>query len=122
MEILLFWIIFAVVVGIAASNRGRSGFGWFLLSILLSPLLGLILVLVLPDQKKQQAAHSDAAGRRPCPRCGEQIMRSAVVCRFCDADLAPIGGRSTRVLEDEPPQGMAAVRDLLTSRKKRDRQ
>ena len=30
--IILFWIGFAVVVGIAANNRGRNGAGWGLLA------------------------------------------------------------------------------------------
>lgn len=28
--------------------------------------------------------------RRACPRCGEAIMRSATVCRFCQAQVEPI--------------------------------
>ncbi len=31
--------------------------------------------------------------RRPCPACGEMIVRSAIVCRFCGEDF---GGRSRR--------------------------
>ena len=52
MELLFFWIILAIVVGVVAESRGRSGFGWVLLSaLLISPLLGLILVLCLPNLK-----------------------------------------------------------------------
>lgn len=48
MGIVITWLILAAVVWIVASARGRSGFGWFLLSaLLISPLLGLILVLCL---------------------------------------------------------------------------
>jgi hypothetical protein len=54
MEFLIFWFLFAIVVGIAASSRGRSGFGWFLLSCLISPLLGLILVLVLAKNEPRR--------------------------------------------------------------------
>lgn len=43
----LFWLALAVVVGFAASGRGRSGVGWFLIAILISPLLALILLLVM---------------------------------------------------------------------------
>ena len=54
MEIFLFWIVLAVIVGVVANARGRSGIGWFFLSaLLLSPLLGLILVLCLTNLKKQ---------------------------------------------------------------------
>lgn len=46
--IFLFWIGFAIVVGVAASNRGRNGAGWGLLAILISPLLAGLLLFVLP--------------------------------------------------------------------------
>jgi hypothetical protein len=38
----------AIVVGVAAQHRrGRSGFGWFLLALLISPLIAGLLVLAL---------------------------------------------------------------------------
>ena len=48
MEIFFFWFVGSIIVGVAASARGRDGFGWFLLAALLSPLLAGVLVLVLP--------------------------------------------------------------------------
>jgi len=42
------WVFFAVVIGYAAFRRGRSGFGWFLLGILISPLLAGFLLLAFP--------------------------------------------------------------------------
>jgi hypothetical protein len=45
---LLFWVGLAVVVGVAANSRGRSGFGWFLLAVLFSPLLAVIALLLMP--------------------------------------------------------------------------
>jgi hypothetical protein len=44
------WIAFAVIVGVAASWRGRVGYGWFLLTLVISPLITGPLVLVLPRQ------------------------------------------------------------------------
>lgn len=44
MTIALFWLIFATAVGVIASERGRSGFGWFLLALLISPLIAVIVV------------------------------------------------------------------------------
>ena len=46
--IILFWIGIAVVVGIAANNRGRNGAGWGLLALVISPLLAGLLLLALP--------------------------------------------------------------------------
>ena len=47
LEILLFWVVGAIVVGIVANNKGRSGFGWFVLGLLISPLLAGLLVLAV---------------------------------------------------------------------------
>jgi hypothetical protein len=46
--IILFWIGFAVVVGVGANTRGRNGPGWGLLAVLISPLLAGLLLLALP--------------------------------------------------------------------------
>lgn len=56
MELVFVWLLLAAGIGALASSRGRSGFGFFLLSTVFSPLLGLIVVLVLADLKKQEIA------------------------------------------------------------------
>ena len=45
--IIVFWIIIAIVGGIVAENKGRSGTGWFFACFVLSSLMVLI-VLALP--------------------------------------------------------------------------
>jgi len=62
---------------------------WLLISVLVSPLLGLILVLALPSKKGEHAAAAEAKDRRSCPRCGEKIARTATLCRFCNTEVAP---------------------------------
>ena len=55
MESMIFlWLILAVGVGLLADSRGRSGIGFFALSVLLSPLLGLIIVLVGRNPKADE--------------------------------------------------------------------
>ena len=44
--ILLFWLPLCIAVSILAERYNRSGLGWFFFSVLLSPLLGFIFVLV----------------------------------------------------------------------------
>ena len=56
MEILFLWLVASIVIGVVAACRGRSGVGWFLFSLLLSPLFGFILVVCLPNLKAQRAA------------------------------------------------------------------
>ena len=48
MEWVLVYLGLAVVVGVAANTRGRFGLGWFMLALLISPLISGLLVLALP--------------------------------------------------------------------------
>ena len=45
---LVFWIGFAVLVGVTARKRNRSLVGWLLLALLISPVLAIILLLIFP--------------------------------------------------------------------------
>lgn len=56
MEIVLVWLLLAAGVGALASSRGRSVIGFFLLSAILSPLLGLIVLLLMSDLNKEREA------------------------------------------------------------------
>lgn len=88
MDAILFWFFFSVVVAIIASNRGRSGFGWFLLSAVISPLLSLILVLVLKNLSVQVIEPSPTTHVK-CPDCREFVLKDAKVCKHCGCKLLP---------------------------------
>ena len=46
-EMFILWVALSIAVGLFASNyRNRSGFGWFVLSLLISPLLGFVFAAV----------------------------------------------------------------------------
>jgi hypothetical protein len=52
LTILFLWLPLCIAVGMFASiRRNRSGFGWFLFSFLLSPLLGIIFVAILRERE-----------------------------------------------------------------------
>lgn len=70
MEIAIFiWGMFCVAVGLAASARGRSGFAWFLIALVMSPLIAILLVLVMRDLRREQRQDQRSQGRteRPPP-------------------------------------------------------
>lgn len=47
--VLVIWGLMCWGVAALAASRGRSGFGFFLLSFVFSPLLGLIVVLIMKN-------------------------------------------------------------------------
>jgi len=87
------WIVLCFVVAYVARQRGRSGLGLFLLSLFLSPLIGLLVAMALPvrDRTKEREAKRTALALedlRTCPVCAEKIQRTAQKCRYCGADQA----------------------------------
>lgn len=64
-----FFLLLCVGAGIWASNRGRTGVGWFFISILVSPVIAFILLAVLKDLSTETAesASGATANRTPPP-------------------------------------------------------
>ncbi len=76
MELVLIWFVLSILVGVFANNRGKSGILYFLLSIILSPLLSFLIVLVAGDNSKKK-----------CSNCGQKIDINAKVCPFCNTKM-----------------------------------
>lgn len=88
MEIAAAWIIFSVVVAVIAESRHRSRAGWFFLSLILSPLIGLILAVALPSLKPPPGTPTPETHVR-CPDCAELVLNEAKVCKHCGCRLTP---------------------------------
>jgi hypothetical protein len=102
MTFFFFWFTFAIIVGVIASSRERSGFGWFLLAMVISPLLALILVALLPSLKPVQGAPTPETHVK-CPDCAEFVLKEAKVCKHCGCKLVPVGLDAQPSLFSEPP-------------------
>ena len=72
MDIFLWWVIFSIIVSALANSRGKSAVLYFFISLIISPLLGLIIELVSEDNTKKK-----------CSNCGQKIDLEAKVCPFC---------------------------------------
>ncbi len=89
--IFVMWLVFAGVVGWVASERDRSPVTWGLLSLLLSPLIGLIALIAAGDgdsggseNQSPQAMARDAQSKRTCKRDGEKEFPSDTAhCPHC---------------------------------------
>ena len=73
---LVSWLALCGVAASIASKKGRSGEGVFFLSLLLSPLVGLIVAATMEPNLAAQ-------GKKKCPNCAEFVQPDARVCRFC---------------------------------------
>ena len=51
MAFFFFWVAFSIAVGMFASvRRSRNGFGWFIIAIIISPLLAGTFAAILKDR------------------------------------------------------------------------
>lgn len=93
MEVFLGWIVFSGVAAWIASSKGRSGVGVFLLSLALSPLVGIIVALVMKSKREQlQEQYQEVPSPEThvrCPDCKELVRKDATVCKHCRAKLVP---------------------------------
>ncbi|BAE49267.1 hypothetical protein amb0463 [Paramagnetospirillum magneticum AMB-1] len=102
MGVALIWIVFAVIVALIASNKGRSAGAWLIYGLLLWPvaLIHVALASNLKDVQAQQRQAAEVAHSKTCPRCAETIKAAARVCRFCQYEFSEEELRET---EDDMP-------------------
>lgn len=87
----------SLLVGYVASQKGRSGISFFLLSFFLSFLVGILVVLALPAVSDVQPDETSPDGKLArfagdtkvkCPYCAEWVKAEAKVCKHCGQDIA----------------------------------
>jgi DNA-directed RNA polymerase subunit RPC12/RpoP len=87
MTLVIIWIFCAIVSAIIASNKGRSGVGWFFLGLLLGPFGFAVALLPAIKEDLPDIPREDL---RKCPFCAEMIKPDAIKCRFCGSEVPAI--------------------------------
>ncbi|EMW2000161.1 MULTISPECIES: zinc ribbon domain-containing protein [Morganellaceae] len=69
---LIFWILLSIIIGCVAASKDRSFLGWCLLSLVISPLISLIILLIVGE-----------GNYAICPKCKEKVKSEASICKHC---------------------------------------
>lgn len=105
MGFFLVWVVLCIIPAAIASSKGRNGFGWFGLSIVISPLLAGIIVACLPRQTKEIEQRAVSSGdMKKCPQCAELVKAEAKICRFCRFEFPAIDLTNLPVATSNPPE------------------
>lgn len=83
-ELLLGWMLLAVIPAVIAHTRGLPVGVWFLYGVLIWPVALVHVFFATPDSVR--IAGNVPAPRR-CPFCAETIQAAAIVCKHCQRDL-----------------------------------
>ena len=82
----LIWALLAGLVGEFAEKKGHSSALWYIFSLVCSPLVGFLIVALLPS-----ASDMAAAEYTWCRHCLRTIKVGSDACPYCHADLTGKG-------------------------------
>jgi hypothetical protein len=96
------WLIGSTIIAIAAKSRGRNGFGWFFVALLISPVLSGILLFVLPRLRPsyaQIAAIAQIEATAPSDSYARQLL-AAEIARSAPRQAPPLSNRQAPPLSN----------------------
>lgn len=104
----LFWFLLAIVVGVLASSRGRSGFGYFLLALVMSPLIAFAILLALSN--KAEEARQEQLRREDHERQLESIKALAATSSVTEGSQ-PVSSATASLSISDELEKLAVLRD-----------
>jgi len=88
---IVLWIALSILIGAYANTKGRSAIAYFILSLILSPVIGVFLAISAePDFNKIEKRATSAGKYRKCPYCAELVKKEAKICKHCGKEVAKI--------------------------------
>jgi hypothetical protein len=83
------WLLCAIMVGVHAGKKGHNPVVAFLLAVLLSPLVGMLIVMLRQPATAQSERELLQEGEhKKCSACAELIRQEALRCRYCGEEFA----------------------------------
>jgi uncharacterized protein (TIGR02145 family) len=89
---IIFWLVFSLVAANIASQKGLSGFKYFMLSVVLTPFIGLVAAIAAsPKESKPEEKQGEAEEAIKAIKIGEQVWmaENLNVSTFCNGDPIP---------------------------------
>lgn len=74
--LVILYALLCSAVGGKAAQKGRDNVTWFIVALLISPVLAFIAVEIMQPLKS-------GPGFKKCPMCAEAVQAEATICRFC---------------------------------------
>ena len=84
------WLVLAVAVGYVADQRGRSAVGWVVLSLLVSPIIAGVMLLLVPRNLAVLEERQLADGGNQCPMCVDVIRGVTTRCTLCGSEYGAL--------------------------------
>jgi len=82
------WLWMSWLIAIYASDKGRNGFGFFLISLFFSPFAGVLIAILAGKNKQKIEAKMIFDGiLKPCPHCLETVKKAATKCGHCGSEI-----------------------------------
>lgn len=87
--IVFWWIIFSALVGWFWWSKGQNAWLGVITSLVLSPLIAVIIVLIIGDNEEVLKSRAIKLGtHKECPFCKSLIHKDATICPQCRNDLS----------------------------------
>lgn len=88
MEFFLFYGLALVALYVVAKNQGKDAVRVVFWSIFLTPIVGLIILLLSDSDQKKIEAHQTRNGDLvKCPECAELVKSEAKKCKHCGSAI-----------------------------------